>query len=160
MNDQAWWFRSLGREDLEAVNAVIRDAVMSWNLAERVKRLSLTTYQYDEQDLAHFEMVGLFHDDQLLGLAAWEPAEPDPALPGKQALLLHGLFVSPAMHGKGCGSALLKRVVATASSGGFDGVLVKAVSVSKGFFAAQGMQRLPVLDEVDDYPHRYWRPIG
>ena len=38
----------------------------------------------------------------------------------------------------------------------FDGLFVKAMRDSLGFFARQGMRALPVEDPARDYPHRFW----
>ncbi len=40
---------------LDAINHVIEAAVMIWDLPERVKRLSLSSYYYTEQDLNHYQ---------------------------------------------------------------------------------------------------------
>ena len=62
--------------DLDAINAVIERAVMTWNLPHRVKRLTLPSYRYNAHDLDHLHMV-LAGDagHAVLGVAAWEPAQ-------------------------------------------------------------------------------------
>ena len=43
--------RPAAPDDLEEVNQVIEAAVMTWDLTERVKRLSLPSYRYNAHDL-------------------------------------------------------------------------------------------------------------
>jgi GNAT superfamily N-acetyltransferase len=92
-------------------------------------------------------------------VAAWESADSSDAPPGARALLLHGLYVRPARHRQGIGSRLLAAAEQAAEHGGYDGILVKAQPGAEGFFAARGLQRLPVLDPARDYPHRFWKPL-
>jgi len=142
--------------DLEAVNAVIERAVMSWVLPERVKRLSLTTYCYTPLDLEHLDVVVLERGrGDIVGVAAWEPAEPEDT-PQGSGLLLHGIYVDPAAHGRGGGTRLLAAAQAAARERGCAGVLVKAQRGAEGFFAGHGFRKLPVGDPERDYPHRYW----
>jgi GNAT superfamily N-acetyltransferase len=150
--------RTGGRQDLDAVNQVIERAVLSWDLPERVKRLSLVTYRYGSQDLEHFQlMLAEAADGGLLGVAAWGAAEPGEAPCGARGLLLHGLYVDPAVHGRGIGSRLLAAAEQAAGRGKLDGVLVKAQRGAEGFFLARGFRRLAVEDPRRDYPHRLWK---
>lgn len=147
--------------DLDAVNAVIERAVMTWKLPERVKRLALPGYRYSAHDLDHLQMV-LAEDDEraLLGVAAWEPASPRDLPAGKTGLLLHGLYVDPGKQRAGAGSRLLEAALHAARARGFDGLLVKARPEAEGFFRALGLQPLPVSDPGQDYPHRFWKAVS
>jgi hypothetical protein len=49
--------RLAGQADLEAINRVIEAAVMTWDLSDRVIRLSLPVYRYDCVDLDHLDIV-------------------------------------------------------------------------------------------------------
>lgn len=146
--------------ELAAINGVIERALMAWQLPERVKRLVLPSYRYGEHDLAFLHIVvaeDAMH--QIAGVAAWEEAEAHDLPQGRRGLLLHGIYVDPARQRQGIGGRLLEAARAAASSGGFDGLLVKAQADANGFFAARGMNRLPVEDADRDYPHRYWQPV-
>jgi GNAT superfamily N-acetyltransferase len=145
-------------EDIAALNGVIARAVMSWNLPERVKRLSLPSYRYQPHDLGHLHLV-VAEDaaHEIVGVAAWEEANPRDTPAGKRGLLLHGLYVDPANQHQGIGSRLLDAALAAAREGGYDGLLVKAQADANGFFAARGLMRLPVENPERDYPHRYWQ---
>lgn len=147
--------------DLAALNAVIERAVMSWNLPERVKRLSLATYRYQPHDLAHLHvLVAEDAGGAIVGVVACEPANPRDVPDGKRGLLLHGLYVDPAQARRGVGGRLLEAALDAAREQGFDGLLVKAQSDAVGFFAARGLRLLPVEDAARDYPHRYWQAFG
>ncbi|HEY9202384.1 MAG TPA: GNAT family N-acetyltransferase [Gammaproteobacteria bacterium] len=146
--------------DLEGINSVIASALMSWQLAERVKRLSLASHQYTEFDFKHLQFVVAQTDNtlQIIGVAAWEDADALNTPQGKHALLLHGLYVDPAHHRQGIGQALFERAQQAAIAQHYDGLLVKAQADARGFFIAQGMQ--PLLQENDrQYGNRFWKPM-
>lgn len=142
------------------MNGVIGRAVMTWRLAERVKRLSRPSYRYHPHDLDHLHIV-VAEDAQhaIIGVAAWEAASPRDLPAGKRGLLLHGLHVDPLHLQRGVGTRLLDAASAAAQAHGFDGLLVKAQADADGFFGKQGMQRLPVEDPARDYPHRFWHAV-
>ena len=146
--------------DLEAINRVISAAVMTWDLPERVKRLALSSYHYHAVDFVHFGICVAEHQDQIVGVAAWEPADPrDLPAGAAKGLLLHGLYVDPAHQRQGLGRLLLQQVLQTAQQASVAGVLVKAQNDAAPFFHALGWMELPVRDRVRDYPHRYWHAL-
>lgn len=135
--------RPAGADDLAALNGVVERAVMTWRMAERVKRLSLPSYRYHARDLDHLHLV--VAEDPLhaiVGVAAWEPATPRDLPDGRRGLLLHGLYVDAA--------------TVAARTAGYDGVLVKAQADARGFFAGRGLHPLPARDPARDSPHRFW----
>lgn len=145
-------------DDLPAANAIVERAVMTWQLAERVKRLSLPSYRYHAHDFLH--MHGLVAEDAqgvLVGVAVLDEADTRDAPAGQRGLLLHGLYVDPARHRSGIGSRLLDDAIDAAHAGGYDGLLVKAQADANNFFAARGLAKLPVTDALRDYPHRFWQ---
>ncbi|MCC5811449.1 MAG: GNAT family N-acetyltransferase [Ectothiorhodospiraceae bacterium] len=148
--------RQAAPEDLEQANQVVEQAVMSWNLAERVKRLSLPLYQYSEVDLAYLTVRLIREQGIVAAVAAWEPAEPAQLPPGCRGLLLHGLYVRPACHGRGYGRALLRSCADTALEQGLDGVLVRVQQDAVDFFRSQGLEQVPVREPDRDYALRYW----
>ena len=147
-------------EDLAGLNGVIERAVMTWHLAERVKRLSLPSYRYHPHDLDHLHIVVAEDAEHaIIGVAACEAASPRDLPAGKHGLLLHGLYVDPLHLRRGVGTRLLDAALAAAQAQGFDGLLVKAQADANGFFEKQGMHRLPVDDPARDYPHRFWKTV-
>ncbi len=130
---------------------------MNWDLADRVKRLSLSHYRYDAHDLDHLTVRGaLVAPARVVGCATWEPANRADAPNGCQALLLHGIYVDPGCQRTGVGSRLLDAAVQAACDGHYAGLLVKANRDAQTFFSSRGLQQLPVDDPERDYPYRYW----
>lgn len=161
MRRSALALRVANDQDLDAVNAVIERATMGWDLPERVKRLSLATYRCTPLDHELLElMVAEGPDGNILGVAAWERADPRDTPAHRAALLLHGIYVAPRVHHRGIGSQLLQAAEAAARRRALAGVLVKAQRGAEGFFTARGFHKLPVEDPERDYPHRYWKDIA
>lgn len=142
--------------DLDAINRIITRAIGTWNVSERVKRLSLPLYHYQAEDLDHLTFLLAMDEDRPVAVAAWEPAEAEQLPAGRSGLLLHGLYVDPEVAGSGIGSSLLHACRDAAVEQNLDGVLVKATRDAIGFFERNGLVRLPVIREDRDYPLRYW----
>ena len=146
--------------DLDAINHCIADAIDSWDLPTRVKRLSLPLYRYHDTDLAHLQLiVAETTSAGIVGVAAWETAIPRDAPQGHSALLLHGIYITPSHQRSGLGSYLLKSVEEPANSLCRDGILVRAQAGATGFFARHGYEKLTPTDPERDYPFRYWKPL-
>jgi N-acetylglutamate synthase-like GNAT family acetyltransferase len=145
--------------DLPSINAAVEGAVMTWPLPERVKRLVLPIYRYSEADRRHldFAVARAGAGNHVLGVAAWEPADPRDCPAGRRGLLLHGLYVSPAQQRRGIGKRLLQCALGASAAAGFDGLLVRAQRNAEGWFEQKGFERLPVGD-ARDYAGRYWQP--
>ncbi len=145
-------------DDLPVINGIVERAIATWQLPERVKRLSLPSYRYHTHDLDHLHLVVAEDASHaLVGVAAWEPASPRDLPAGMNGLLLHGLYVDPARQHRGVGTCLLDASMAAARAQGLAGVLVKAQADACGFFEARGLQQIPVEDPARDYPHRFWQ---
>ena len=150
--------RNADSDDLGNINDVIAAAMDTWDLAERVKRISLPLYRYQPHDLEHLQIVvAESRASGIVGVAALEraPASDFPDEPSTS--ILHGLYVDPAYHGKAVGSRLLKRIEEIAAATDARGLLVKAQHEAVGFFAHHGFNTLPVEDESRDYPYRLWK---
>lgn len=150
--------RNADSDDLDNINHVIAAAMDTWDLAERVKRISLPLYRYQPHDLEHLQIVVAESGASgIVGVAALEQASAGdfPAEPSTS--ILHGLYVDPAYHGKAVGSRLLKRIEEIAAATDASGLLVKAQQEAVGFFAHHGFNTLPVEDESRDYPYRLWK---
>lgn len=152
--------RAAGPADLAAINTVIAEAIATWRLPERVKRLALPVYRYTEADLGHLSLRVLDPFGDPAGVAAWEPAGPRDGPDGQPALLLHGLYVRPAWHRRGMGLRLLEDGEALARAAGRSGLVVRAQADAEAFFAARGFTRLMVQDAARDYAARWWRPVS
>lgn len=149
---------SVDKKMLDDINALIEAAIMTWDLPERVKRLTLPSYRYSEQDMLHLEMVIARVDLTIAGVAAWEEADSNDTPDSKTGLLLHGIYVDPGLHKTGIGTRLFQAAEEAMQEKGLDGLLVKAQSGAEAFFEKQGMSRLPVDDPSRHYANRYWKP--
>jgi N-acetylglutamate synthase-like GNAT family acetyltransferase len=151
--------RPANADDLDAINQVISRTVMTWNLPERVKRLSLPSYQYDKLDLQHFQILLACIDDRLAGVIALDHEQRDQQLEFK-SILIHGLFVDPELQHKGIGTRLFQEAEHVAQQLSIHDLLVKAHKDATGFFSAMGMTKLAVTDEVRNYADRYRKRIS
>lgn len=150
--------RAATADDLLFINGIIEAAVMSWNLPERVKRLSMPAYRYDADALKKVDMqVASDSDGDIVGVVAWCAPDEEAALEDRQALLLHGVFVDTTSHRQGVGRKMVEAALSQASERSLDGLLVRAQPDALAFFQALDFQQLPVVDEELDYKHRYWR---
>ena len=131
---------------------------MGWDLPERVKQLSVSSYYYQEYDFEHFHIQVAETGNEIVGVVAWE-MQPIILQGDKKALLLHGLFVHPDFHKQGIGTEMFNLAVKTARELKCDGVLVRAQKDAEDFFHRMGMKRLDVADDRRDYAHRYWKAL-
>ena len=144
--------------DLAVINTIIDAAIMTWDLPERVKRLSLLSYHYEQHDLETLDIVVAENTEHhIVGVAAWEPVGPTDALEGYSTMLLHGIYVAPEQQHKGIGTQLLRAAEQAALDKNYSALMVKAQASAAGFFLAQGMLSLEVVDVKRDYAHRYWK---
>ncbi|MDR9436280.1 MAG: GNAT family N-acetyltransferase [Thiohalophilus sp.] len=151
--------RQAGSSDLPKLNAVIEAAVMGWDLPERVKRLALPSYRYDEHDLDHLDLWVAQIPPAIVGVVALEPADTRDLPNGQCGLLLHGLYVHPDYQHQGIGRRLLQHAEQQVRERHLDGLLVRAQSGAGEFFVAQGMQGLAPRDNERDYQYRYWKTV-
>jgi N-acetylglutamate synthase-like GNAT family acetyltransferase len=148
------------RGDLDSVNAIIKACITEWNLPDRVKRLSLNSYQYTVLDLEHLSaVVAVTRDNEIVGVAAWEHADTNDLPKNQHGVLLHGLYVQPRKQRRGIGKRLIKTALEDVRSQGLDGILVKAQNDAISYFQAQGFTMLPVENSERDYPHRWWKAL-
>lgn len=160
MNESTTSLRPARDGDLDTINRLVAEAIEDWPLPERVRRLALPAYRYTEADLMFLDVFVLERAGQVVGVAAWEAAEPRELPEGAASgLLLHGLYVARAVRGQGVGRHLIEACREAARAAGRAGVLVKAQASAAGFFAAAGFAPVPVRDRDRDYEQRYWWPV-
>ena len=146
--------------DLPAINLVIDAAIMAWNLPDRVKRLSLPSYHYNEVDLQHFEIVIIEQHTQILGLVAWEQADIKDTPAQQTGLLLHGIYVQPDFQHHGIGSILLQAAETAVRQQGLNGLLLKAQTDAIPFFSKKGFQPVEIKNKSRDYANRLWKTLN
>lgn len=143
--------------DLDAVNRVIEDCVMTWNIPDRVKRLSLSSYRYNAIDLKHFRLFVAFDKtNRIIGVATLEDIESPVKAQRPSALLLHGIYVDPHAQGRGIGKQLVRKMMQIAKAEKRSGLLVKAQPDAIGFFRALHFKHIQTADSRRDYPHQLW----
>jgi GNAT superfamily N-acetyltransferase len=154
--------RLAGPQDLDELNQVVEQAIMSWRLPDRVKQLALPSYRYSDLDMQHMEILAAVGPNKaIIGLAACESSDDGAQhARGAPAILLHGIYVLPEYQRHGIGSHLLGMVEETARSAGLCGILVKAQTDAVGFFRAKGYSQLAKDEGHTDFPNRYWKSIG
>jgi len=142
--------------DLAGSNTLIGAAIMSWDLSERVIRLTLPSYQYNAHDLQHMQVMVADTGQWIVGVAAWEMQQMEIDGHSQPVLSLHGVYVDPAQHRRGIGRQLFAAAVQAARATGQVGLLVKAQRGSEGFYLAMGMRPLAVADARRDFASRYF----
>lgn len=142
--------------DLPLVNWVITSAVNSWNLSDRLKRLSLSLLHYDAVDLQDYEILVYFRDEYPLAVGAWEFGPSYAGPDGMPSALFHGLYVRADFQGLGIGQQMQGTVADRARAQGFGGLFVKSQRVSTGYFVQQGFSR---TQGTGVYPYQFWKSI-
>ena len=150
--------RKAERNDLDKINDVVATAIDTWNLTERVKRISLPLFRYQQHDFEHLHIVVAEGDDYaILGIAALQQTGTS-GLPDEGLMpILQGLYIDPGYHRKGVGSLLLQSIEEIAVATEAAGLLVKAQPQAISFFEGHGFKLLPVDDNSLDYPYRLWK---
>jgi len=160
-NCSAISLRKAASDDLDHINDIIAAAMDTWNLAERVKRISLPLYRYQPYDLEHLQIVvAESGGSHIVAIAALEQSPPTDSSGEQSTSVLHGLYVDPSYHGKGIGSLLLKRMEEIAAETDTAGLLVRAQHDAVDFFAGRGFKSQPVEDHTRDYPYRLWKSFS
>ncbi|MFT6989851.1 MAG: N-acetylglutamate synthase-like GNAT family acetyltransferase [Paraglaciecola sp.] len=146
--------------DLDHINNIIKAAMDIWQLPERVKRMSLPLYYYQQDDLIHMQfLIAEIADVGIVGLAALEETDSIDLADDRRTMLLHGLYVAPYYHCRGIATQLVESAELCASKHGVSGLLVKAQADSAPFFNKKGFTKLLVEDFSRDYGHRYLKMI-
>ncbi|MEM9602136.1 MAG: GNAT family N-acetyltransferase [Pseudomonadota bacterium] len=154
--------RKASPDDLMFINGIIETAVMSWQLPERVKRLTLPNYRYAAE---HFDAMTLFlatgkDSADVLGVLAICPAVEAEVPGGRPATRIHGVYVDPINHREGIGKKLVAHAVKAARKAGVDGVVVTAQPDAFAFFEAVGFERCEAPPSEDaDFRNAYWKAL-
>ena len=150
--------QKLESDQLEHANRIVEKCVQGWDLTDKIKRLSIPSYRYNQSDFDYLMMFAAYDQQQkLVGVLALE-YDLAVTLPGRRSgLLLHGLYVDPAFQHAGIGSKLSEFAVQQSIEQGFQGIWVKAQVDANGFFEKAGFEELPVVDPERDYLHRWWK---
>lgn len=143
---------------LNAVNRVIEEAVETWGVADRVRRLALPTLLYDEVDLRHMRFLLLDDSEgEAVAFATWEDFGETGEAHSTRHLRLHGLYVLPHWQRRGLGSSLLEFVCLRAGMQGIDGILVRAWREAEAFFRRHGFETCVEPQSPESYSWLLWR---
>ena len=132
---------------------------MTWKLPDRVKRLVLPSYFYDEVDLEHFLIFVAVEADSIIGVASLD-TQSQRVEGNYSALLLHGMFIDPARQRSGIGSQLLEHAENLIREHKVDALIVKVQKDAEEFFKAKGLKKLAVNDPDREYENQYWKLVG
>ena len=153
--------RDARSSDLHSVNNLIAAAIDTWQLTDRVKRISLPLYRYQGDDLRDMQLVVAHSgDDEILGVAALEQAYATDLLDGLRTSVLHGIYVAPNLHRNGVGSRLLEKIENMAHSQGTEVLLVKARPEAIAFFSTREFRKLSTRDNSRDYPYQFYKILA
>jgi N-acetylglutamate synthase-like GNAT family acetyltransferase len=159
MSNQGITIRPANKDDLRSINQVIEKALMTWKLPDRVKRLVLPSYFYDEVDLEHFLIFVAVEADSIIGVASLD-TQSQRVEGNYSALLLHGMFIDPARQRSGIGSQLLEHAENLIREHKVDALIVKVQKDAEEFFKAKGLKKLAVNDPDREYENQYWKLVG
>jgi N-acetylglutamate synthase-like GNAT family acetyltransferase len=159
MSNQGITIRPANKDDLRSINQVIEKALMTWKLPDRVKRLVLPSYFYDEVDLEHFLIFVAAEADSIIGVASLD-TQSQRVEGNYSALLLHGMFIDPARQRSGIGSQLLEHAENLIREHKVDALIVKVQKDAEEFFKAKGLKKLAVNDPDREYENQYWKLVG
>lgn len=148
--------RAASVSDLASINEVIDQAIMTWDLPERVKRLALSSYQFTEMDFNFLQIAVYAVGEKILAVTAWEEAETKDLPGNEKGLLVYALYVDPNCFRQGVGKALFDYVKHMADEQKYTGLLVKAQTDANEFFEAQGMHQLADTNQSNQYSNRWW----
>lgn len=141
--------------DLDTINAIVTQAMLSWDLPARVHRLALPSLIYSALDREHMHVAIVDEiDGSGAGIAAWEEADQHDVPEGARAVLLHGLYVLPTRHRQGTGTSLLELVEDWAVRCDFNAIVLRAWRESELFFRARGFSSLNKEMAAQRYPMR------
>jgi len=144
---------------LEAINQLLASSITAWQLSDRLYRLSINTYRYRHSDWIDHQFYGLRNENNTL-VAILIVNEDSSGLPhDHRCLQIQGLFIAKDNQKRRLGSRLVHEAVQVALDQGLELLLVKAHESAVSFFEYHEFYRIPVTDEVRDYPYRLVRSV-
>ncbi|MDJ0882376.1 MAG: GNAT family N-acetyltransferase [Gammaproteobacteria bacterium] len=136
--------------DLFKINAIVRSSLWGWQLPERVKKLSLSSYLYDEADLNDLSIYLMKSDNEVLGVLVLEipmmSCQKD-----RQDLSIHGLYIVPEHQRKGLGLKMLDFALNQAMDLGLSGMTVKSQKDATSFYLKAGFRLMRSYPKTREY---------
>jgi len=144
---------------LEAINQLLASSITAWQLSDRLYRLSINAYRYRHSDWIDHQFYGLRNENNTL-VTILIVNEDSSGLPhDHRCLQIQGLFIAKDNQKRRLGSRLVHEAVQVALDQGLELLLVKAHESAVSFFEYHEFYRIPVTDEVRDYPYRLVRSV-
>ncbi len=148
----------IDRDRLDVVNDIVEEAVSSWGIADRVRRLILPSLLYNEVDLQHMRFLLL--DDEggkAVAVAIWEEIGGTDTSSRTRKVQLHGLYVRPRWQRQGLGAGILEFVGLWVGMHGLDGITVRPWRESEAFFRRHGFESASDRASPEDSSPGLWR---
>ena len=132
--------RPAGASDLVEINHIITSALRAWDLPDRLKRLALPLLHYDTVDLEDYKTLLFLKAGVAVAVAVLDTNTHYPGPTGTRCALLHGIYVRSTSHRQGIGNALQAAMQTQAWNLGYNGLILKSLPVSSGYFIRQGFE--------------------
>ena len=144
---------------LEAINQVLASSITAWQLSDRLYRLSVNAFRYHHSDWIDHQSYGLRNENNTL-VEILVVNEDSSDLPDDHLCLqIQGLFIEKHNQKRRLGSRLIHEAAQVALDQSLELLLVKAHESAVSFFEYHRFHRIPVTDEVRDYPYRLVRSV-
>ncbi|MDG1156580.1 MAG: GNAT family N-acetyltransferase [Litorivicinaceae bacterium] len=144
---------------LEAINQVLASSITAWQLSDRLYRLSVNAYRYRHSDWIDHQFYGLRDENNTLVAILVVNEDGSDLADDHRCLQIQGLFIRSEDQRRQLGSRLIHETVQVALNQSLEIVLVKAHESAVSFFEHHGFHRIPITDEVRDYPYRLVRSV-
>ena len=144
---------------LEAINQVLASSITAWQLSDRLYRLSVNAYRYRHSDWIDHQFYGLRDENNTLVTILVVNEDGSDLPDDHRCLQIQGLFIRSEDQRRQLGSRLIHEAVQVALKQSLEIVLVKAHESAVSFFEHHGFHRIPITDEVRDYPYRLVRSV-
>lgn len=147
-------------QDLPRINEIIEAAIMQWHLPERVKRLSLSSYRYNEFDLQQYVILLAKTAGEIVGIISYEQTESKDVIIANNALSIHGIYVAPDFQRKGVGTFLIHAAENIARHLGLNSIEVKAQKDAIPFYTKNNFFQIQTTNAGTEYPARYLKSLN
>lgn len=144
---------------LEAINQVLASSITAWQSSDRLYRLSVNAYRYRHSDWVDYQFYGLRNENNTLVAILVVNEDSSDLSDDHRCLQIQGFFIGKDNQKRRLGSRLIHEAAQAVLDQGFELLLVKAHESAVSFFEQHRFHRIPVTDEVCDYPYRLLRSV-
>ena len=144
---------------LEAINQLLASSITAWQLSDRLYRLSINAYRYRHSDWIDHQFYGLRNENNTLVAILVVNEDSSDRPDDHRCRQIQGLFIGKHNQKRRLGSRLTHEAAQVALDQSLELLLVKAHESAVSFFEHHRFHRIPVTDEVRDYPYRLVRSV-